>query len=137
MLARRLATNSSGAIERTRCNAAAPIQLDDRFKGDTRSQVRSTRSTSASLPDLRPGDHSRNLTIDRRHTGTYREAARTRLRNLLAGAADTDRARLYEAIGICATYDPGARIATLELAIPRSAKNVSEGGLEPPRPCGH
>ena len=50
------------------------------------------------------------------------------LTKLLAGAADTDRAGLYEAIGICATYDPEARIATLEPAIPRSAKNGVGGG---------
>ena len=59
------------------------------------------------------------------------------LTKLLAGAADTDRAGLYEAIGICATYDPEARIATLEPQYQGAQKTVSEGGLEPPRPCGH
>ncbi len=56
---------------------------------------------------------------------------------VLAAASPDDRARFYEALGVTATYDGTARTATLSIEIPRSAECVSEGGLEPPRPCGH
>jgi site-specific DNA recombinase len=56
---------------------------------------------------------------------------------LLQQAGPDDRAALYAALGVSATYDPTTRSAELTVAIPRSAKNVSEGGLEPPRPKGH
>jgi site-specific DNA recombinase len=56
---------------------------------------------------------------------------------LLEHADQDDRAGLYAALGVSATYDPTTRSAELTVAIPRSAENVSEGGLEPPRPCGH
>jgi hypothetical protein len=59
------------------------------------------------------------------------------LTGVLATADPNDRAQLYEALAVTATYDANARTAVLEVALPRSAKNVSEGGLEPPRPCGH
>ena len=51
------------------------------------------------------------------------------LTGLLATAQPTDRAELYDALGVTATYDANARTAVLEVALPRSAKNVSEGGL--------
>ena len=53
---------------------------------------------------------------------------------LLQQADQKDRAALYAALGVSATYDPATRSAELAVAIPRGAKNVSEGGLEPPRP---
>ncbi len=56
---------------------------------------------------------------------------------LLQHADQDDRVALYAALGVSATYDPATKSAELAVAIPRSAKNVSEGGLEPPRPCGH
>jgi len=56
---------------------------------------------------------------------------------VLAAASPDDRARFYEALGVSARYDGTARAATLSIEIPRGAKGVSEGGLEPPRPCGH
>jgi site-specific DNA recombinase len=59
------------------------------------------------------------------------------LAGTLSTAEPDDRAQLYEALGVTATYDANARTAVLEVALPRSAKNVSEGGLEPPRPYGH
>lgn len=52
------------------------------------------------------------------------------LSGLLATAEPTDRAQLYEALGVTAAYNAGARTAKLEVALPRSANNVSEGGLE-------
>jgi DNA invertase Pin-like site-specific DNA recombinase len=48
---------------------------------------------------------------------------------LLQHADQADRAALYAALGVSATYDPRTRSAELAVAIPRSAKNVSEGGL--------
>ena len=48
---------------------------------------------------------------------------------LLQQADQDDRVALYAALGVSATYDPATRIAELAVAIPRSAKNVSEGGL--------
>ena len=59
------------------------------------------------------------------------------LTGVLSTAEPSDRAQLYEALGVTATYDADTRNAVLQVALPRSAKNVSEGGLEPPRPCGH
>ncbi len=49
---------------------------------------------------------------------------------LLDQANQSDRADLYAALGVSATYDPTTRNAELTVTIPRSAKNVSEGGLE-------
>jgi hypothetical protein len=48
---------------------------------------------------------------------------------LLQQSDQDDRAALYAALGVSATYDPSTRSAELAVAIPRSAKNVSEGGL--------
>ena len=59
------------------------------------------------------------------------------LTGLLATAQPTDRAQLYNALEVTATYHASVRTAVLQIALPRSANNVSEGGLEPPRPCGH
>ena len=56
---------------------------------------------------------------------------------LLRDADQDDRAALYAALGVSAKYDPTTRSAELTVTIPRGAKNVSEGGLEPPRPEGH
>ena len=56
---------------------------------------------------------------------------------LLQQADQDDQAALYAALDVSATYDPATRSAEFTVSIPRSAKNVSEGGLEPPRPCGH
>ena len=42
-------------------------------------------------------------------------------------AEPSDRARLYEALGVTATYDADTRNAVLQVVVPRSAKNVSEG----------
>jgi site-specific DNA recombinase len=53
---------------------------------------------------------------------------------LLQQADQEQRAALYAALEVSATYDPAGRTAELAVAIPRGAKNVSEGGLEPPRP---
>ena len=51
------------------------------------------------------------------------------LAGVLSAADPNDRAQLYEALGVTATYDANARKAVLAVALPRSAKNVSEGGL--------
>jgi site-specific DNA recombinase len=59
------------------------------------------------------------------------------LAGVLSLASPADRARLYEALNVTASYDAAARTAQLTLEVPRGAKGVSEGGLEPPRPCGH
>ncbi len=48
---------------------------------------------------------------------------------VLSTAEPNDRAQLYEALGVAATYDAKARTAVLEVALPRSANNVSEGDL--------
>ena len=56
---------------------------------------------------------------------------------LLQQADQDDQAALYAALDVSATYDPATRSAEFTVSIPRSAKNVSEGGLEPPRPEGH
>lgn len=45
---------------------------------------------------------------------------------LLQQADQKDRAALYAALGVSATYDPATKSAELAVAIPRSAKNVSE-----------
>ena len=56
---------------------------------------------------------------------------------LLQQADQDDRAALYAALGVSATYDPATRSAEMAVAIPRSAKNVSEERLPPNahRPC--
>jgi site-specific DNA recombinase len=51
------------------------------------------------------------------------------LAGVLSTAEPNDRAQLYEALGVATTYDAKARTAVLEVALPRSANNVSEGGL--------
>jgi len=51
------------------------------------------------------------------------------LAGVLSTSEPNDRAQLYEALGVAATHDANARTAVLELALPRSANNVSEGGL--------
>jgi hypothetical protein len=56
---------------------------------------------------------------------------------LLRNADQDDRAAFYGALGVSARYDPTTLSAELAVTIQRGAKNVSEGGLEPPRPCGH
>ena len=53
------------------------------------------------------------------------------LASVLKTADPSDRAQLYEALGVTATYDAGARKAVLEVALPRSAKQVSENELDP------
>ena len=50
---------------------------------------------------------------------------------LLEQADQSDRAALYAALGVSATYDPTIRRAELTVAIPRGAKNVSERRLPP------
>ena len=53
------------------------------------------------------------------------------LAGVLSTAEPNDRAQLYEALGMAATYDANARTAVLEVALPRSANNVSEGRHTP------
>jgi len=53
------------------------------------------------------------------------------LAGLLETAEPTDRAQLYEALGVTAAYDADTRKAVLEVALPRGANNVSEEGLTP------
>jgi hypothetical protein len=53
------------------------------------------------------------------------------LAGLLNTSDPNDRAQLYEALGVTATYEADTRKAILEVALPRSAKNVSEGGHAP------
>jgi hypothetical protein len=51
--------------------------------------------------------------------------------------ADSEKkARLYADLGITMTHDAARDVVTVE-ARPRVRMSVSEGGLEPPRPCGH
>ena len=50
---------------------------------------------------------------------------------VLKTAEPGDRAELYEALGVTATYDPCARTAVLAVSVPRSARNVSEGRRAP------
>ena len=50
------------------------------------------------------------------------------LSGVLSTAEPSDRSQLYEALGVTATYDADTRNAVLQVALPRSAKNVSEGG---------
>jgi site-specific DNA recombinase len=59
------------------------------------------------------------------------------IHEILEGADQEERGALYAALGVSATYDPTTRSAALTVALPRGAENVSEGGLEPPRPFGH
>jgi hypothetical protein len=51
------------------------------------------------------------------------------LTGVLSTPEPSDRAQLYEALGVTATYDADTRNAVLQVALPRGAKNVSEGGL--------
>jgi hypothetical protein len=50
---------------------------------------------------------------------------------LLQHANQDDRADLYSALDVSAIYDPASRSAELTVAVPRSAKNVSEGRSHP------
>jgi site-specific DNA recombinase len=59
------------------------------------------------------------------------------IHEVLKHADQDERGALYAALGVSATYDPATRNAALTVALPRGAENVSEGGLEPPRPFGH
>jgi site-specific DNA recombinase len=53
------------------------------------------------------------------------------LTSMLEHAEPKDRAQLYNTLGVTATYDAIARTAVLEVALPRSANNVSEGRHKP------
>jgi site-specific DNA recombinase len=59
----------------------------------------------------------------------------------LVGALETTdpalRAEFYGAVGLSASYDPGANLLVVTAVPPVGVRYVSEGGLEPPRPCGH
>ncbi len=55
----------------------------------------------------------------------------------MAKATPVHKARFYAATGIELTYHPDRDVVEVT-ALPHGVlKNVSEGGLEPPRPCGH
>ncbi len=56
---------------------------------------------------------------------------------VLAEADPELRARLYGDLGIALTYRPGEDLVTVAAVPACVRKSVSEGGLEPPRPCGH
>jgi hypothetical protein len=56
----------------------------------------------------------------------------------LARADHADKQALYEELGLRLTYYPEDRTVIVEAGPGRHVHNgVSEGGLEPPRPCGH
>ena len=55
----------------------------------------------------------------------------------LTKADATLKAELYRTLGVRATYLSASNEVELVAAPPRVLKDVSEGGLEPPRPCGH
>ena len=57
---------------------------------------------------------------------------------MLADADPTIKAELYASLGVRLTYDPDDRLVEpVEARCHGVRKIVSEGGLEPPRPCGH
>jgi hypothetical protein len=56
---------------------------------------------------------------------------------LLAEADPATKAILYANLGIALTYHPDRQVVTVEADLSRVHKSVSEGGLEPPCPCGH
>ena len=66
---------------------------------------------------------------------------------LLAGAEAGVKAAIYTDLGVTMRYEHNRGVVVVEAKIPdanrpapgagRVAKSVSEGGLEPPRPCGH
>jgi hypothetical protein len=47
------------------------------------------------------------------------------------------RAEFYGAVQLEATYHPDQHTLAITAAPPVGVRYVSEGGLEPPRPCGH
>jgi hypothetical protein len=55
----------------------------------------------------------------------------------LAEADPELRARLSGDLGITLTYRPGEDLVTVAAVPVCVRRSVSEGGLEPPRPCGH
>ena len=57
---------------------------------------------------------------------------------VLAEADPADKAEVYSALGIEIEYRPDQRIlAVSSRPFAGGLQSVSEGGLEPPRPCGH
>jgi len=79
----------------------------------------------------RATDNSNDLTIDqvRALVAGVRDAVA-----MLATADPKLKAQVYAELGIEVTYQPNDGRA---LASARVGQCVSEGGLEPPRPCGH
>ena len=57
----------------------------------------------------------------------------------LTSADPASKAKLYEQLGIRLTYEPKPRQVLVDATVDIACTNgvVSEGGLEPPRPCGH
>lgn len=53
---------------------------------------------------------------------------------VLGDADPADKARLYAQIGLTLIYDPGLRRVAASVQLNHGVQNVSEGGLEPPRP---
>jgi len=56
---------------------------------------------------------------------------------MLAEADPAAKAELYANLGVRLTYHPDRQTVSVEADLSHVDKSVSEGGLEPPRPCGH
>ena len=59
------------------------------------------------------------------------------LTEVLASADPQLKTELYGDLGVRLTYRPDEELVSVEAAPFGRPKCVSEGGLEPPRPCGH
>jgi site-specific DNA recombinase len=59
------------------------------------------------------------------------------LMRALQEASPADRAAVYAELGLQLTYDPAANSVRTQVNLSRVRQSVSEGGLEPPCPCGH
>ena len=55
---------------------------------------------------------------------------------VLAQADRKHKAQLYDELGLELIFDPEKNRVSVGIAVP-CTRSVSEGGLEPPRPCGH
>ena len=87
---------------------------------------RSTRSTARSAPTINTAAEVREAV---EHLGG--------LVGLLKVSDPKLRSRFYEEAGVLGIYLPGHHVGRASRPTHVSVRFVSEGGLEPPRPCGH
>ncbi len=89
-------------------------------------RLRAEQELGATVPGGQPSkDQIRRLVLELRD-----------IASVLATADPKGKNEVYAELGVRVTYDHGRRVVVANGHI-RVLKRVSEGGLEPPRPCGH